>query len=43
MKVLLVFDDSIKDKMIYKPYTDSSELMSIVLNDLEKDINELHH
>jgi hypothetical protein len=34
------FKDSIKDKMIYKPYTDSSELMSIVLKDLEKNIND---
>lgn len=32
------FKDSIKDKMIYKPYTDSNELMSIVLKDLEKNI-----
>jgi hypothetical protein len=35
---LAKFKDSIKDKMIYKPYTDSSELMSIVLKDLEKNI-----
>jgi len=32
------FKDSIRDKMIYKPYTDSIELMSIVLKDLEKNI-----
>jgi hypothetical protein len=32
------FKDSIKDKMIYKPYTDSNELMSIVLKDLENNI-----
>ena len=32
------FKDSIKDKMIYKPYTESSELMSTVLKDLEKNI-----
>lgn len=35
---LAEFKDSIRDKMIYKPYTDSSELMSIVLKDLEKNI-----
>jgi len=32
------FKDSIKDRMIYKPYTDGNELMSIVLKDLEKNI-----
>jgi hypothetical protein len=35
---LAKFKDSIKDKMIFKPYADSSELMSIVLKDLEKNI-----
>jgi hypothetical protein len=32
------FKDSIRDRMIYKPYTDGNELMSIVLKDLEKNI-----
>jgi hypothetical protein len=35
---LASFKDSIRDKMIYKPYTDSNELMSMVLKDLEKNI-----
>ncbi len=34
------FKNSIKDRMIFKPYTDTSELMSIVLNDLEKNIQD---
>jgi len=32
------FKDSIRGRMIFKPYTDSNELMSIVLKDLEKNI-----
>lgn len=37
---LTEFKDTIKDKMIYKPYTDNNELMSIVLKDLEKNIKD---
>ncbi len=37
-KRLAKFKESIKDKMIYKPYTDRKELMSAVLTDLEKNI-----
>lgn len=37
---LAKFKESIKDKMIYKPYTDSSELITIVLKDLEKNIED---
>ena len=32
------FKETIKDKMIYKPYTDGKELISTVLKDLEKNI-----
>lgn len=32
------FKKSIQDKMIYKPYTDSNDLLTIVLKDLEKNI-----
>lgn len=34
------FKDSIKEKMIYKPYTDNNELVSFVLKDLEKNIKD---
>ncbi len=32
------FKNTIKDKMIYKPYTDSEELLKVILIDLEKNI-----
>jgi hypothetical protein len=35
---LTSFKKSIQDKMIYKPYTDSNDLLTIVLKDLEKNI-----
>jgi hypothetical protein len=35
---LTTFKNSIKDKMIYKPYTESNELIIMVLQDLEKNI-----
>lgn len=34
------FKETIKDKMIYKPYTDSNELLSTVLIDLENNIKD---
>jgi hypothetical protein len=37
-KRLTKFKDSIKDKMIYKPYTDGSQLMALVLKDLDSNI-----
>ncbi len=37
---LKAFKDLIKDRMIFKPYTDGNELMSIVLKDLEKNISD---
>jgi hypothetical protein len=35
---LTKFKQSIQTKMIYKPYTDSNEILSLVLKDLEKNI-----
>lgn len=35
---LEMFKQKIRDKMIYKPFTESGELLQIVLNDLEKNI-----
>lgn len=35
---LTEFKDSIKDKIIYKPYTDGNELMTTILKDLENNI-----
>ena len=34
------FKESIKEKMIFKPYTENNELISIVLRDLEKNITD---
>jgi len=34
------FKEEIKEKMIYKPYTNEDELITMVLNDLEKNIQE---
>jgi hypothetical protein len=37
---LAQFKDSIKERMIFKPYTEAHELMSTVLKDLEKNIQD---
>jgi len=37
---LAQFKDSIKERMIFKPYTEASDLMSTVLHDLEKNIRD---
>lgn len=42
-KRLEAFKNTIKDKMIYKPYTDEEDLLSIVLGDLEKNIIKYIH